>query len=120
VLGIRTAITQSDLLLAGEQAATLTTPTPDDELLAAELAGLDRKPDAADAERRRLIDLYPGGFIQMPKMQRCATEIAARRKELQHNRTRLADERASLARDNQLRSRVMLRWWQTGSHRCRP
>ena len=70
MLGIRTAITQSDLLLAGEQAATLTIPTPDDELLAAELAGLDRKPDAADAERRRLIDLYPGGFIQMPKMQR--------------------------------------------------
>ncbi|HET9564742.1 MAG TPA: recombinase family protein [Mycobacterium sp.] len=103
---IRTAITQPDLLLAGEQAVTLTTPTPDDELLAAELARLDRKLDATNAERRRLIDLYQGGFIELPEMQRRATEIAARRKELQHKRTRLADERATLARDNQLRSRV--------------
>ena len=103
---IRTALTQPDLLLAGEQAVKLTTPTPDDELLAAELARLDRKIDAADAERRRLIDLYQGGFIELPEMQRRATEVSSRRKELQHKRTRLADERATLARDNQLRSRV--------------
>ncbi len=103
---IRTALTRPDLLLAGEQAVTLTTPTPDDELLATELARLDRKLDAADAERRRLIDLYQGGFIELPEMRRRATEIAARRKELQHKQSNLADERATLARDNQLRSRV--------------
>ena len=103
---IRTAITRPDLLLAGEQAVTLRTPIPDDELLAAELARLDRKLDAADAERRRLLDLYQGGFIELPELQRRAAEIAARRKELQHKRTSLADERAALARDNQLRSRV--------------
>ena len=39
-------------------------------------------------------------------MQRRATEVAARRKELQHKRTSLADERTELARDNQLRRRV--------------
>jgi hypothetical protein len=33
------------------------TPAPDDELLAAELARLDRKLDTTDAERRRLIAL---------------------------------------------------------------
>ena len=103
---IRTAITHPDLLLAGEQAVTLTTPIPDDELLTAELARLDRKIDAADTERRRLIDLYQGGFIELPEMQRRATEVSSRRKELQHKRTSLADERAALARDNQLRSRV--------------
>jgi site-specific DNA recombinase len=103
---IRTAITHPDLLLAGEQAVTLRTPIPDDELLAAELARLDRKLDAADAERRRLIDLYQGGFIELPEMQRRATEVAARRKELQDKRTSLADERAALARDNQLRHRM--------------
>ena len=89
MLGIRTAITQSDLLLAGEQVATLTIPTPDGELLAAELAGLDRKPDAADAERRRLIDLDPGGFIQMPKMQRCHRDRRTpKRAAAQSNQTR--------------------------------
>jgi site-specific DNA recombinase len=103
---IRGAITHPALLLAGEQAVTLHIPIPDDELLAAELARLDRKIDAADAERRRLIDLYQGGFIEIPEMQRRATEIAARRKELQHKRTNLADERTALARDNQLSHRV--------------
>ena len=103
---IRAAITHPDQLLAGEQAVTLHTPIPDDELLAAELARLDRKIDAADAERRRLIDLYQGGFIELPEMQRRATEVSSRRKELQHKRTSLADERTALARDNQLRRRV--------------
>ena len=35
--------------------------------LTAELTRLDRKIDAADTERRRLIDLYQGGFIELPK-----------------------------------------------------
>jgi site-specific DNA recombinase len=103
---IRAAITRPDQLLAGEQAVTLRTPIPDDELLTAELARLDRKIDAADTERRRLIDLYQGGFIELPEMQRRATEVSSRRNELQHKRTSLADERTALARDNQLRRRV--------------
>ena len=103
---IRAAITHPDQLLAGEQAVTLTTPIPDDELLTAELARLDRKIEAADTERRRLIDLYQGGFIELPEMQRRATEVSSRRKELQHKRTNLAHERTALARDNQLRRRV--------------
>ena len=67
-------------LLAGEQAVALPTPTPDDELLAAELARLDRKIDAADAERRRLIDLYQAGLIELPELQRRASEVEHRRK----------------------------------------
>ncbi len=46
---IRAAITHRDVLLAGEHAVTLTTPIPDDELLTAELARLDRKIDAVGA-----------------------------------------------------------------------
>jgi site-specific DNA recombinase len=103
---IRTAMTHPDQLLAGEQAVALRAPIPDDELLGAELARLDRKIDAADTERRRLVDLYQGGFIELPELQRRATEVASRRKELQHNRTSLAEERTALARDNQLRRRV--------------
>ncbi len=41
----------------GEQAVAARTPIPDDELLAAELARLDRRLHAIDAERRRLVDL---------------------------------------------------------------
>ncbi len=104
---IRAAITHPDQLLAGEQAVTADTPrSPTTNSCSAELARLDRKIEAADTERRRLIDLYQGGFIELPEMQRRATEVSSRRKELQHKRTSLADERTALARDNQLRRRV--------------
>ena len=103
---IRVALTQPDLLLAGEQAVAVTTPIPDDELLATELARLDRKIDAADAERRRLVDLYQAGLIELPELQRRAADVAARHRELQTKRASLAAERATLARGNQIRRRV--------------
>ena len=103
---IRVALTQPDLLLAGEQAVAVTTPIPDDELLATELARLDRKIDAADAERRRLVDLYQAGLIELPELQRRAADVAARQRELRTKRASLAAERATLARGNQIRRRV--------------
>lgn len=103
---IRTALTDPDLLLAGEQAIAVTRAVPDDELLAAELARLDRKLDAAAAERRRLVDLYQGGLIELPDMQRRANEIASRQRELDKKRAALAEDRAALSRGNQLRHRV--------------
>src|SRR4051812_11614839 len=69
---VRAALTEPAVLLAGEQAVALTQPTPDDELLAAELARLDRKIDNATAEQRRLIDLFQAGPIDMPGLQRRA------------------------------------------------
>jgi site-specific DNA recombinase len=103
---IRTMLTQPDLLIAGEQAVAVTTPMPDDELLAAELARLDRKIDAAEAERRRLIDVYQAGLVELPDLQRRAAEVAARLHDLRKKQADLAEERSTLARDNKLRSRV--------------
>jgi site-specific DNA recombinase len=103
---IRLALTQPDLLLAGEQAVAVSTPLPQDELLAAELTRLDRKVDATEAERRRLVDLYQAGLIELAELQRRATEVAARHRDLQAKRTSLAEQRATLARGNQLHRRV--------------
>jgi site-specific DNA recombinase len=103
---IRVALLQPDLLLAGEHAVAVSTPIPDDELLGAELARLDRKIDAADAERRRLVDLYQAGLIELPELQRRAAEVAARHRDLQAKRASLAEQRTALARGNQLRRRV--------------
>ncbi|MCI0690356.1 MAG: recombinase family protein, partial [Sporichthyaceae bacterium] len=103
---IRAALTQPDLLLAGEQAVAVTTPIPEDQLLAAELARLDRKIDAVEAERRRLLDLYQAGLVELAELRRRAAEVAARHRELQTRRASLADERTALARGNQLRHRV--------------
>ena len=103
---IRTVLTQPDLLVAGEQAVAVTTPMPDDELLAAELARLDRKIDTAEAERRRLIDVYQAGLVELPDLQRRAAEVAARLHDLRAKQASLAEERSTLARDNNLRRRV--------------
>jgi DNA invertase Pin-like site-specific DNA recombinase len=103
---IRTALTQPSMLLAGEQAIAVSTPIPDDELLAAELARLDRKIDATTAERRRLADLYQAGLIDLPELQRRSTEVTARRRDLQTKRDTLAAERTALTHGNLLRRRV--------------
>ena len=103
---IRAALLRPEVLTAGEQALAVRTPTPDDELLAAELARLDRKLDAVDAERRRLIDAYQAGLIELPELQRRATDVEHRRHDLEQRRDALTAQRQQLTRDNQLRHRV--------------
>ena len=95
-----------NLLLAGEQAVAISAPTPDDEILATELARLDRKIEGAEAERRRLVDIYQAGLVELPDLQRRAAEIATRQQDLRARRANLSEQRAALARDNQVRRRV--------------
>ena len=103
---VRAALLDPALLLAGEQAVAIHAPVPDDELLAAELARLDRKLDAARGERNRLIDLYQAALIDMPELQRRTATITARQRELTDKRASLAGQRAELAKGNQLRRGV--------------
>ncbi|MEP6817749.1 MAG: recombinase family protein [Marmoricola sp.] len=103
---VRAALTEPALLLAGEQAVALAQPIPDDELLTAELTRLDRKIDNASAERRRLVDLFQAGLIEMPELQRRSREVTARHDELTTKRSALAAERTALTNGNLLRRRV--------------
>jgi site-specific DNA recombinase len=103
---VRAALLRPDVLTAGEQALAVRAPTPDDELLATELARLDRKLDATDAERRRLTDLYQAGLLELPDLQHRATEVEHRRHNLAQRRDALTTQRQELTRDNQLRRRV--------------
>ena len=103
---VRAALLRPDVLTAGEQALAVRAPAADDELLAAELARLDRKLDTTDAERRRLIDLYQAGLLELPELQRRAAEVEHRRHDLALRRDALTTQRQELTRDNQLRHRV--------------
>ncbi|HZJ04368.1 MAG TPA: recombinase family protein [Nocardioidaceae bacterium] len=103
---LRAALTEPALLLAGEQAVALAQPIPDDELLAAELTRLDRKIANASAERRRLVDLFQAGLIEMTELQRRSREVAARHDELTTKRSALAAERTALTHGNLIRRRV--------------
>lgn len=103
---VRAALRRPDVLLAGEQAVTANAPAPDDELLAAQLGRLERKSEAADAERRRLADLYQAGLIELVEVQRRARELDDRRTALAEQRQALASQRAELATGNRLRQRI--------------
>jgi hypothetical protein len=103
---IRTAPLRPHVLATGEQAVAAHTPLPDDELLAAELARLDRRLHNIDAERHRLVDLYQTALIDLPELQRRAADTDTRRRDLQQRRDALTTQRQELARDNQIRTRV--------------
>src|SRR3990172_5148593 len=55
---VRAALLRPDVLLAGEATMSTRREVPEDELLDAQLARFDRKIESAEAERRRLADLY--------------------------------------------------------------
>ena len=103
---VRQALLRPEALLAGEHAVAAGQPAPDDELLGAQLDRLERKLQAVDDERRRLVDLYQSGLIELVELQRRAKEVEARRNRLHDERERLAVERSELAKDNRLRQRV--------------
>ena len=75
-------------------------------VLAAELARLDRRLEAARTEHNRLVDLYQAGLIDMPELKRRAAAITARQRDTGQKRASLAAERADLARGNRLRHGV--------------
>jgi len=103
---VRAALLRPQVLLAGQAAVTARQPTPDDELLGAQLARLQRKLDAAQAERRRLVDLYQAGLLELTEVGRRAAEVDARRQQLADQQARLAAERGKLAEGNWLRQRL--------------
>ncbi len=103
---IRTAMLHPQMLLAGQDAVASRRRPSGDELLEAEVARFNRKIDAASAERRRVADLYQGGFIEQHELMRRGKELDARRRALEAQRETLIGERKELAQQNRLRQRV--------------
>lgn len=103
---IRTAMLRPQMLLSGENAVAIHRKPSTDELLATELARLDRKIDAVCAERRRVADLYQANFIQQHELMRRGKELDARRRTLETQRETLVGERKELGQKNRLRQRI--------------
>jgi len=103
---VRQALLRPDMLLAGEHAIASGQPAPDDELLGAQLERLERKLQGTANERRRMVDLYQAGLIDLIELQRRSKEIEGRRNQLHDQRESLATQRGELAKDNLLRHRV--------------
>ena len=103
---LRAVLQHPDLLLAGEHAVTTRAPEANDELLGAQLKRLERRVEAANSERRRLIDLYQSGLLELAEVQGRAKEIDNRRDALEQQRRALIEQRGMLAQQNRLRRRI--------------
>ena len=103
---VRELLLRPDVLLAGQHAVAARTPTPDDELLGSQLARLERKRKAVEAERRRLVDLYQAGLIELVELQHRVKEVESRRAQLEREQEQLASQRQELAKENRLRQRI--------------
>jgi site-specific DNA recombinase len=103
---VRALLTRPELLAAGEAAVAAQAPVPDDELLSTQLARLDRRAQAAQAERRRLADLYQAGVIEADELARRAAELESRRRHLDDERQALIAQRAKLTAHNRLNERI--------------
>jgi site-specific DNA recombinase len=103
---IKQALLTPNLLLAGQQTLAARQPAPNDQLLATELARLDRRIDATNTERRRLADLYQTGVIEPPELNKRASDIDQRHQQLTNQRNQLTAQRHQLANTNQLQNRV--------------
>jgi site-specific DNA recombinase len=103
---VQALLARPELLAAGEAAVAAQAPVPDDELLSAQLARLDRRAQAAQAERRRLADLYQAGVIEAAELARRAAELQSRRQHLDGERQALTTQRAELTAHNRLGQRI--------------
>jgi site-specific DNA recombinase len=103
---IREAMLRPELLTAGEAGLVSRQPLPDDEILAAELARMQRRLDDVERERQRLLDIYQTGLIELAEVSRRNDQLVARRQSLETQRQRLVAERGELTKDNRLREQV--------------
>jgi site-specific DNA recombinase len=103
---VQALLARPELLAAGEAAVAAQAPVPDDELLSTQLARLNRRAQAAQAERRRLADLYQAGVIEAAELAHRAAELESRRRHLDSERQALTTQRAELTADNHLNQRI--------------
>ena len=103
---VRATMLRPDVLLAGETAVSTRQEAGDDDLLATQVARLNRKIDSVAAERRRLADLYQANFIEQDELLRRGKELELRRSALEAQRRALIDQREQLARQNTLQARI--------------
>jgi site-specific DNA recombinase len=100
---VRRALLQPAQLIAGERTVITSTPPNDDDLIAAQLATLERKLEQAELERVRLLDAYQAALLDLDELTRRTATLTARRDQLAAEHADLTDRRADLARENRLR-----------------
>jgi hypothetical protein len=65
-----------------------------------------READSAEGERRRLVDHYQAGLIELVELQRRAKDLDHRRRDIEAQRQALSAQQDELANGNPLRQRI--------------
>lgn len=100
---VRRALLEPAQLIAGERAVITSIPPDDDELIGAQLVGIERKLELVERERGRLLDAYQAALLDLDELARRIATLIARRDQLASKHATLTDRRAELARENRLR-----------------
>ena len=72
----------------------------------AQLQSLDRKLEHSEAERRRLLDVFQTGLVELAEFQRRVGDLDLRRRQLTIQKENLVSQRRELTQNNRLRQRV--------------
>lgn len=104
---VRNTLLRPEVLLAGEHAVSARRQPVPDELLQVQLAKLQRKSDAANAEKRRLVDLYQADLIDRDELLRRSKDVQDRKLNVEQQRDALIAQRKELAHQNALRDRIL-------------
>ena len=103
---IRQALFRPAILVKGHAALAARARQPDDDVLNAQLARLDRRLQQAESERRRVVDLYQIQAIELVDFQARHHEVLSRHGQLQLERETLLRQRQQLAANNRLSRKV--------------
>ena len=102
---IRDVLLRPEVLLAGEEALGGRRVKPD-ELLDTQRDRITKRLEQAEAERRRLADLYQAGLLDTDELRRRGSGLVARRADLEAERDELSLRHRELAGQNRLRQRL--------------
>ncbi len=103
---VREALLRPQTLLAGERAVSERREPAADELLQAQLDRLRRRIDAANAEKRRIVDLYQADLIDHDGLLHRSGDVHRRLQMLEQQCDALIAQRKELAKQNALGKRI--------------
>jgi len=103
---VKETLLRPEILLAGEAALTSSEPAADQQILQDQIARLERRHQAAERERRRLLDAFQAGLVEFTDLRRRTEEVDSRRATLAAERDGLGEQQQSLLEKGRLRRRI--------------
>ncbi len=103
---VREVLLRPSMLLSAEAAVTERKAAPDEAILTAWCAKLERKLRTSEGERRRLLDIFQTGLLDLAELTRRVADIDSRREQTLGELASLSEQRKALAEKGHLSRRI--------------